>query len=306
MIQHLAFGIVIDDIKFPDGRTELGILGGGGPQTAWGMAAASGDGSKVGVVAQVGSDLNDNHLAPLLNADVNLDGLHRYEGLTPRAWQEIDRQGNRTHIWSVPPPVWDKHLASNWELLPSSYHNAKTFHWGLHPENPKLDFAQLLVSEGRSVCLETFKSPEQPLTDKAVSELVTACIVFSPNWNEAVGICGTADYKKVIARFKECGCQFLALRRGKEGADVWDLKKGTGVRVPSVKTTVVDTVGAGNAFCGALMVTLDEGLEQAAAHGVIAASYLIEQIGLPLHLPSKGDYSKRLEDVMNRIERLTL
>ena len=39
---HVAFGIIIDDIVFPDGATHMGVLGGGGPQTAWGMAAARG------------------------------------------------------------------------------------------------------------------------------------------------------------------------------------------------------------------------------------------------------------------------
>jgi cytidine kinase len=306
MIQHLAFGIVIDDIKFPDGQTELGILGGGGPQTAWGMAAALGGGETVGVVAQVGADLDNEQLMPLLNGGVNLDGLHRHEGLTPRAWQEIDSDGNRTHIWRVPPLSWDKHFASNWEMLPPSYHAAQTFHWGLHPENPKLDFAQLLVAEGRNVCLETFKPPEQPLSDEALYDLVTACTVFSPNWSEAVGMCGTADYKKVIARYRECGCHILALRRGQEGADVWDLLEGRGRRVPAVKTKVVDTVGAGNAFCGALMVKLDQGLELAAAHGVVAASYLIEQIGLPVNLPIEEHYAKRLADVLGHIEILKL
>jgi hypothetical protein len=32
-----AFGLIIDDIVFPDGQTAMGILGGGGPHTAFGM-----------------------------------------------------------------------------------------------------------------------------------------------------------------------------------------------------------------------------------------------------------------------------
>jgi cytidine kinase len=300
MIEHLAFGIVIDDIRFPDGRTHTGVLGGGGPQTAWGMAAASGSGQAVGIVAQVGTDLNETTLAPLIAAGVTLDGLQRYDGLTPRAWQEIDAGGNRTHVWSVPPRSWDKHLASNWDLITPAYHRARNFHWGLHPENPKLDFSRLLIEEGRRVCLETFKPPEHPLSREALHNMVTACTIFSPNWNEASGMVGSTDYEAVVRRFKESGCRILALRRGDQGADVWNLEAETGVRVPAFPTQVIDTVGAGNAFCGALLVTFDQGMERAAAHGIVAASYLIEQIGLPPALPDRTDYQRRFEWVFER------
>lgn len=297
MIEHLAFGIVIDDIVYPDGQTHLGILGGGGPQTAWGIAAALGGGQTVGVVAQVGTDLDGHTLAPLINAGINLEGLRRYEDFTPRAWQEMDTSGSRTHVWRVPPPSWDKHLASNWELLPESYHQAKYFHWGLHPENPKLDFARLLTQAGCFVCLETFKPPEKPLSDEALHDLVTACTVFSPNWQEAAGMVGSSDYAAVIEKFKTCGCRILALRRGAEGADLWDFEHEIGVHVPAFPTQVVDTVGAGNAFCGALLATLGQGLEKAAAHGITAASYLIEQVGIPQHLPEREDYLRRFRSI---------
>lgn len=52
MIEYIAFGIIIDDIVFPDGHTQMSVLGGGGPQTAWGMAAALGSGETVGLVAE--------------------------------------------------------------------------------------------------------------------------------------------------------------------------------------------------------------------------------------------------------------
>ena len=37
MVDLVAFGVILDDLVFPDGRTSLGVLGGGGPQTAFGM-----------------------------------------------------------------------------------------------------------------------------------------------------------------------------------------------------------------------------------------------------------------------------
>ncbi|MBC8171623.1 MAG: carbohydrate kinase family protein [Anaerolineae bacterium] len=300
MIEHLAFGIVIDDIIMPDGQQHLGVLGGGGPQTAWGMAAALQSGASVGLVALVGEDLDRASLATMTNAGINLAGLQLLpdNGLTPRAWQEINASGGRTHIWKVPPPT--KPFVSDWQRLPESYHQAKSMHWGLHPENPGIPFARTLTELGRKVSLETFKPPETPLIVDELKSLLAACTVFSPNWHEAAGITGSNNYNTIIKRFRDCGGKILALRRGDQGADVWDLQQNVAVHVPAVPATVVDTVGAGNAFCGALLVTLDQGLKRATAHGVAAASYMIEQIGLPLHLPAPEEYQQRFDYAYER------
>ena len=51
----LAIGsIIIDDIVYPDGRTSMGVLGGGGTHAAYGIAFA---GEKPALVGLVGEDL---------------------------------------------------------------------------------------------------------------------------------------------------------------------------------------------------------------------------------------------------------
>ena len=62
MIDLVAFGIILDDLVFPDGHTVTGTLGGGGPQTAFGMRlpATGWMGRVIGrrrLVAGVGRDL---------------------------------------------------------------------------------------------------------------------------------------------------------------------------------------------------------------------------------------------------------
>ncbi|MEP0761802.1 MAG: hypothetical protein HRF48_03610, partial [Chloroflexota bacterium] len=71
------------------------------------------------------------------------------------------------------------------------------------------------------------------------------------------------------------------------------------------QTAVVDTVGAGNAFCGALLARLDEGIGEATCHASAAASYLVEQIGLPPSLPDPRDYARRLDEARAGTQRLT-
>ncbi|MBN8636131.1 MAG: hypothetical protein J0M07_12460 [Anaerolineae bacterium] len=306
MIQYISFGIVIDDIVLPDGSAYMGILGGGGPQTVWGMAAALGGGEQVGLVAEVGTDFDVVSLAPLHAARINLDGVRSTAAQTPRAWQHIDAERGRTHQWQAPPLKSITFGTSIAELLPASYAGVRGFHWGLHPENPPLGEAQQLIHSGAQVSLETFKPPERPLTADALRDLIGACTVFSPNWSEAAGIIGSTDYARVINTFREAGCQVLALRRGSAGADVWDFRSDEGVRVPAVPTTVVDTVGAGNAFCGALLATLDHGVEAAACQAVAVAAYMVEQFGLPDHLPEASDYAQRIAFARRGLTKLDL
>lgn len=308
MIRHVAFGVILDDIVFPDGTTRMGVLGGGGPQTAWGMAAALGGGEAVGLVAGVGDDLPPEALAPLRAARIDLNGVRQTGRPTPRAWQITEFDGRRTQVWRVPPSTLGVQLARHWDVLPPAYRAAQTFHWGIHPDDPgpSLVFAADLVAQGRRVSLEPFKPPDRPLSDDELRGILAACEIFSPNWHEAVRLAQTDDERALIARFRELGCRILALRRGADGADVWDLAEGRGVHVPAIQTAVVDAVGAGNAFCGALAAAWDAGLEDAACHASAAASYLIEQVGLPPALPDKDGYARRLDEARRGLVALAL
>lgn len=306
MIDLVAFGIILDDIVFPEGYTRMGVLGGGGPQTAWGMAAALGHGEPVGLVAGVGTDLDESALSPLRAARINLDGLRITDLPTPRAWQVTESDGRRAQVWRVPVHTLGPQLARRWDVLPPAYQSARAFHWGIHPGETPLTFAESLRAEGKLVSLEPFKAPDRVMSEDELRNMIAACDVFSPNLFEAARLVQQADEIAIAARFRDLGCRVLALRRGDQGADVWDLPEGRGVRVPAVPAQVVDSVGAGNTFCGALLARLGEGIDAAACHAVVAASYLVEQVGLPPALPDPADYTRRLAGVRTGLQELTM
>jgi sugar/nucleoside kinase (ribokinase family) len=60
------------------------------------------------------------------------------------------------------------------------------------------------------------------------------------------------------------------------------------LQVPAAPANVVDVTGAGNAYCGGLLVGLVEHgtLEMAAAHAAVSAALTIEQIGPPRITPA--------------------
>ena len=307
MVNYIAFGIIIDDIIFPDGTQKLGVLGGGGAQTAWGMAAALGSGEQVGLVAGVGDDLTDEILAPLKNANVNLAGLRQTKHPTLRATQSTSPEGIRTHTWQTPLDIFPIQLQRNWEVLPPNYQSAKNFHWGFHLENTDYSFANLLTQEkNRLVSLEPFNLPVEPVSKNNLKKIMESCMIFSPNLAEARAMLGKTDILDLAKTYKSLGAKILTIRAGADGAYVWDLPQNFGIHVPAYPTKVIDDVGAGNAFCGAFLARFENGLLEATYHAITVSSYLIEQIGIPQHLPERQDYEKRFQTVKSQAKRLEL
>jgi sugar/nucleoside kinase (ribokinase family) len=69
-----VFTVIVDDLVFPDGATKMGVLGGGGPQTAFGLRAHPSD-LAVGLAAGVGPDLPEECLSWLRRNEVDDAGL---------------------------------------------------------------------------------------------------------------------------------------------------------------------------------------------------------------------------------------
>jgi sugar/nucleoside kinase (ribokinase family) len=295
MIACVTFGVIVDDLVTWRGEVHMGVLGGGGVQSAWGMTAALGDGAQVGLVSGIGVDLEASALLPLNQANIDLHGLRPLTTPTPRAWQLIEADGSRTQVWRTPTHTLGAALARRWDVLPPSYQQAHSFHWGIHPEQPDLALAQQLVQLGKTVSLEAFRAPAQPLTDAALTTLMRACTIFSATMSEASAMIGSDDPTTIRDRFRAAGCHILALRRGAHGSQVWDFIRGEQVAIPAYPTVVTDTTGAGNAWCGALLARLGDGLQAAVCHAATAASYMIEQVGIPPGLPTQAEYAARYE-----------
>ncbi len=104
MSRFASWGIIIDDIVFPDGRTAMGVLGGGGLYAAIGMRLWSRD---VVLISAVGQDFEINSLEPF---GLNGSGILVTDLPTPRAWQLFEEDGRRTQIFRVPDEVWYEQL----------------------------------------------------------------------------------------------------------------------------------------------------------------------------------------------------
>lgn len=280
-IDFVTFSLIIDDIVFPDQTTALGVLGGGGPQTAFGMRLWA---NRVGLVSGVGDDLPETSLAWLHQTGINTQGLrHTPDCPTPRAWQLLAENGHRTQQWRVSGRVVGQQLGRSLAKLPPVYRQARGFHLGIHPEDQDLDFIRSLRETGAVVSIEPFRETHRPLSDAELRVLLTAGQIFSPNQLEAASLVGPGSAHELIQRLADAGAEIIALRQGPTGALVHHAQTGQTCYIPAIETNVVDVTGAGNAFCGGFLVGWVQtgNLRTAGLYGAVAASFLVEQVGLP-------------------------
>lgn len=297
MPDYIAFGIILDDIVFPDGRTRMGMLGGGGPQAAFGMRLWA---DSVGLFARVGADLPESVLDWLDAAGVDRTGVIPTSLPTPRAWQVMEADGKRTQVWRNKPAVIGSQLARSIDDLPEPYRRGHAFHYGIHPAQPDLEFARGLKALGGAVSLETFIAASPGLSEEALAELFTAADVFSPNLQEAASLVGAGHPPDMLRRMSRMGVKVITLRMGAAGSLVSEDGGRTIHAIPAFPVRVVDPVGAGNAYCGAFLAAWMQSGDvlRAGRKAAVAASFLLEQAGLP------GFSASLQEEASRRLKQL--
>ena len=106
---------------------------------------------------------------------------------------------------------------------------------------------------------------------------------------EQLGLRGEGEPEELAKRLVEAGFASVVLTLGAQGALVADAQ---GVRpVPTPTVTAVDTVGAGDAFAGALCYRLVQGdtLDEAAAFAARVGAFAVTKPGAQPSYPTQAD-----------------
>jgi cytidine kinase len=312
-MDYVAFNIILDDIICPNGTTYMGMLGGGGPQTAFGMKLWA---DSVGLVAGVGPDLPQKALDWLEHNEIDTQGIRKGKQPTSRAWQALESDGRRTQVWRVSPETIHAHLQRRINLMPDYYQHAKGVHFGIHPLEPDSSFIRALTENNAVVSLEPFRPAGRPLSPSELKSLIANAAIFSPNLDEARSLVPSLEKKPLqaeittlLAIFLDAGAQVVSLRMGPEGSWIASRHSSQIAHIPAFKTSAVDPVGAGNAYCGGFLVGwLETGnLVQAGLHGAVSASFLVEQIGVPPSaLQIRSEARKRLISIQSLVESYSI
>ena len=146
-----------------------------------------------------------------------------------------------------------------------------------------------------------------PVPSPAPEELLALTDVLVPNESEAAALLGRkaalrpGELHRAARRLRERGPRAVVVTAGERGA-IYSSGAESGWAEPPAGVRVVDTTGAGDAFCGALALRLAEGagLADAARFAVAAASLSVGKAGAQEGLPRRGEILRALRRVSLR------
>jgi len=267
-------GLFIDDIVFPDGHTEMGIIGGGSTHAAMGAVVW---GEKPGVAMVAGKDA-PRHAKDFLTRYFDTSGIIWLDAPQIRAWQLFEWDGRRTELYRV------EHISPYLlepfpNQIPDEYKTVSAVHILKNGGDE--------ITDWRETCPDSFLfwEPQQhymlPKNAAVFRQLISVPDVVSPNLLEASQVYGFDDPERLINAMLNDGAQRVALRMGELGSIVADETQK--ITIPAVPVDeIVDQTGAGNTYCGAFLVGwLRTGdLRTAGHYGAVAASFCLEEIGV--------------------------
>lgn len=301
MSHYAAWGIIIDDIIFPDGRSAMGIIGGGGLHAAVGMRLWS---REVVLISAVGQDFELDSLTPY---GLDGSGLLVTDLPTPRAWQLFEEDGRRTQIFRVPDDVCYAQL-----VLPPS---PRTIPAGLKAAHhigrgDAHEEEMVLALKEAGVVLSSEPIINETLTDEERASLLRCLAhfeIFAPSTAELPLLVDESTVEDQLRALAALGPQVVTLRQGASGSIVYERETDRFWRVPAAEADVVDVTGAGNAYCGGFLVGwLETGdVRRAAAMAAVSAACAIEQVGPPpIDEEVMASVRRRADLAMNHIRLL--
>jgi len=268
--------VIIDDIVLPDGTTHMGCLGGGGTHAVMGMRVWS---EQVGLVANIGYDFPSELMMKLEKA-FDVRGLIKLDVKTIRAWQLFETDGTRREVLRSDLHDFEQ-LKVNINDFPDVFNVLQGVH--LHTEGDEVaSWTAFLRQRGNPFILwEPWQRDCVPENRDKLIDILPLVDCVSPNLEEARLMLGLEKTEDILKKYLEYGAKRVVIREGAKGstyADSW----GNFIRVPTAKfDKIVDQTGAGNAYCGGLVVGLvqSDDPREALCRAAVSASFPLEQFG---------------------------
>jgi cytidine kinase len=282
-VDYAIYGkIIVDDVPLPDGGLARSVLGGGGPQAAFGARLWS---DSVGLLTRTGTDLEAEHADTLRGLEVDLSGWRQFPDIpTPRyRLQYDDEEYLAGGGLMTTPEDWTRLLARPLDLPPAYLHPLAIHLITEFPREPMVETALELRAQGTVLSLEPLAAGPSRTDWKGMLAQFRQVDLVTPDWPTATHIAASDDPRQVMRHWSTLGPALVAVRHGAHGSYVWSRERDETWHILPVPTQVVDPTGAGNAYGGGLVVGWTETRDArlAGCYGAIAASMLVRHVGLP-------------------------
>ncbi|KAK0737189.1 Ribokinase-like protein [Apiosordaria backusii] len=331
--------VVLDEIRFPDGKVLCNVPGGSGLYSTLGARLAAKDATtseRIGCLVLAGSDFPDTVAETLRDWGITLRLQQVADRLSTRGllqYQGINFKDQVFKYTTTPLQHTTADLADHPRILGSL-----AFYFLASPQDLEVSVSLLQVLRHHN------SVPAQPLlvwepapascrTELRNEHLRAAKLVdvYSPNHTELLAAFQLGNATPTIFDcniIEDLALQILESGVGPDGQGAVVIRCGEHGSLAvsqsysarwfpafydSTSSKVIDATGAGNSFLGALTVKLVEGagLTEAVIMGLVAASFSIEQIGLPERAVTDGTetwngvgVSSRVEEYQAKMKRL--
>jgi sugar/nucleoside kinase (ribokinase family) len=271
----LAVGsVAFDTIKTPFGQAE-GIVG--GSLTYFAIAASFF--ADVNLVAVVGEDFSEEHLAVFANRRIDLQGLQRAPGKTFRWGGEYSFNLNSRETLFTELNVFESFQPQ----LPEAYRQADIVYLGnMHPSLQQSVLDQ--VESKRLVGMDSMNLWID-ITPNELRSVLKGVDILKIDDAEARQLSGEYNLRKASAAILEMGPKMLVATRGSHGVTLFS--DGEIFAAPAFPLdNEVDPTGAGDSFAGGFFGYLaqsghldEETLRQAIIFGSVMGSFCVEDFG---------------------------
>ena len=319
--------MTVDNVVTGDGRRLLNVCGGNAFYSAVGMAVWS---DRVGIVARVGDDYPGECLARAADHGIDLRGLRLRPG--PHALRvafAYRPDGARTR--GVPPEILRTIPADERQLFRDTTFDDRTYlafnprptdfpdGWiasadGMHLPALRFVTHDEITADLRSRRADVTISIDSPwyegsdVPGENIADVLSRASVVLPSAEDLRVVWPKLDPEPAARALIARGARAVVVKLGSQGSLVIDAN-GASWQVPAVALDSTEPTGAGDAFCGGLLVGLVESrgdLLDAACHGTVSASLVVETDS-PLGALDRLDRAtmqERLKEVRGGVRRI--
>lgn len=296
--------LTLDDTVLESGDVQRATCGGGALYAA---AGAQVWGLRVGINAVVGAaDYPEEALRRIAAAGLDIRGIRRWPGPSLRLWILHEDGARKQQVVKLGAATFAQLDAARGPL-PDGYRAARG--WHLAPATPQgqrqaLDELCSRASGGIAT-LDLLIDPVVDITPYSLPAQYQGVTAFLPSTAEVERLWPAMAPEEVARRMHAWGPTVVAIKRDERGSLVFDGRRGKLWEIPAYPAHVVDTTGAGDAYCGGFLAGLihtDDPLV-AGCWGTVSASFAVETVGaLAVCTVSRPHTEQRLACVRSAVQ----